>query len=223
MKENTVKIKSIAFINHDVLQIETERPKNYDFEPGQATNISINQKGWSDKKRPFTLTSLPNEKYLQFVIKVYPSHNGVTEKLATLKKDDQLILGDVFGAITYKGKGTFLAGGAGVTPFISIFRDLAERNVIAGNALVFANKTEKDIFLKDEFESHLGRKYINILSEENTENYPKGHIDKEFIKATITDFSQNFYICGPPEMTEAIRESLRELGVEEKRIVIEDY
>lgn len=223
MKENTVKIKSIAFINHDVLQIETERPKNYDFEPGQATNISINQKGWYNKKRPFTLTSLPNEKYLQFVIKVYPSHNGVTEKLATLKKDDQLILGDVFGAITYKGKGIFLAGGAGVTPFISIFRDLAERNVIAGNALVFANKTEKDIFLKDEFESHLGRKYINILSEENTENYPKGHIDKEFIKATITDFSQNFYICGPPEMTEAIRESLRELGVEEKRIVIEDY
>lgn len=223
MKENTVKIRSIEYINHDVLQIETERPKNYDFKPGQATDIAINKEGWKDKKRPFTFTSLPNEKYLQFVIKVYPSHDGVTEKLATLEKGDELLLGDVFGAITYQGKGTFLAGGAGVTPFISIFRDLDERNVINGNALVFANKTKKDIFLKDEFESHLGRKYINILSEENTENYPNGHIDKEFIKDTITDFSQNFYVCGPPEMTEAVTEDLKELGVEEKQIVIEDY
>jgi ferredoxin-NADP reductase len=223
MKENTVKIKSIEFINHNVLLIATERPQNYDFKPGQATDVAINQEHWKNKKRPFTFTSLPNQKDLQFVIKVYPSHNGVTEKMSSLKLGDELIIGEVFGAIQYNGKGTFIAGGSGVTPFISIFRDLDERNIIEGNALVFANKTEKDIFLKDEFEAHLGTKYINILSEESTEKYLKGYIDKEFINNTITDFSQNFYVCGPPEMTEAVTEDLKELGVEDKQIVIEEY
>ena len=51
----------------------------------------------------------------------------------------------------YKGKGVFIAGGAGVTPFISIFRDLKKQNKIGNNILIFSNKTEADIILKDEF------------------------------------------------------------------------
>ncbi|MCK7517280.1 MAG: hypothetical protein MZV64_05925 [Ignavibacteriales bacterium] len=47
-----------------------------------------------------------------------------------LKKDNELILHDVFGAINYKGEGVFIAGGAGVTPFISIFRYLQSKNEI---------------------------------------------------------------------------------------------
>lgn len=49
---------------------------------------------------------------------------GVTNELLSLKAGDNLIVNDIFGAIHYKGEGTFIAGGAGVTPFISIFRDL---------------------------------------------------------------------------------------------------
>jgi ferredoxin-NADP reductase len=48
-----------------------------------------------------------------------------------VKPGDQLIIRDVWGAITYKGKGVFIAGGAGITPFISIFRDLSARNELA--------------------------------------------------------------------------------------------
>ena len=46
------------------------------------------------------------------------------------KKDDELILHDVFGAIAYKGEGIFIAGGAGVTPFICIFRYLQSKKKI---------------------------------------------------------------------------------------------
>ena len=48
------------------------------------------------------------------------SLNGISK----LKPGDDLIIRDVWGAISYKGEGVFIAGGAGVTPFISIFRDL---------------------------------------------------------------------------------------------------
>ena len=56
---STVKVKEIHFINHDVLHIETEKPENFSFEPGQATEVAINKPDWKDEKRPFTFTNLP--------------------------------------------------------------------------------------------------------------------------------------------------------------------
>src|SRR5665648_810453 len=120
MENHLVKIKSIKHITPDVLQIVTQKPDNYTFAPGQATEIAINKTGWKDEKRPFTFTSLPIDDFLQFTIKTYPSHKGVTNELLQAKKDDELILHDVFGAIAYQGEGLFIAGGAGVTPFLSL-------------------------------------------------------------------------------------------------------
>jgi predicted ferric reductase len=62
-------------------------------------------------------------KQLEFTIKIYDSHKQVTKELAKLKHGDELIIRDVWGAIEYKGE-VFIAGGAGVTPFIAIFRKL---------------------------------------------------------------------------------------------------
>jgi len=221
MEKHTVKIKSIDFINYNVLGIVTEKPDAYNFKPGQATEVSINQEKWKDEKRPFTFTNLPQKDVLEFTIKVYPDHNGVTEQLSKLKAGDELILRDIFGAIQFKGKGTFLAGGAGVTPFIAILKSLGQ-DQIGNNTLIFANKEEKDIFLKNEFESLLGDRFLNVLSEEKTEKYAHGHIDKEFLKSTISDFSQYFYVCGPPEMVDNVVEDLKELGAARDKIVIED-
>ena len=120
--EHPVKIKSIEHVTHDVLRIVTEKPPSLSFKPGQAADISINKVNWQTEKRPFTFTSLPNYTYLEFTIKTYPSRKGVTNELLKLKKHDELIVADVFGDIAYKGKGVFIAGGAGVTPFIAIFR-----------------------------------------------------------------------------------------------------
>lgn len=222
MEKHLVKIKSIKHITPDVLQIVTEKPDNYTFTPGQATEIAINETGWKDKKRPFTFTSLPVDDFLQFTIKTYPSHKGVTNKLLQLEEGDELILHEVFGAIAYQGEGLFIAGGAGVTPFISIFRYLQLKNEIGGNKLIFANKTEDDIILAIEFEEMLGENFINILSEERTDGYAYGQIDEEFLKANIADFNQQFYVCGPPPMMDAIQKQLANLGVAKKAITTEE-
>lgn len=171
MKNLIIKIISIGHITHDVLQIFTEKPQQLDFTPGQATEISINKDGWQNEKRPFTFTSLPNDDYLQFTIKTYPLHKDVTNELLQLKANDELILNDVFGAIAYKNEGVFIAGGAGVTPFISIFRYLKSKNNIGDNKLIFANKTRDDIILKYEFNFALGENFINILSGEEEKGY----------------------------------------------------
>ena len=221
MSTHTVKILSIGHITRDALQIFTERPQGLDFSPGQAIDISINKEGWKNEIRPFTFTSLPDDFYLQFTIKTYPSHKGVTNELLQLRKNDELILGDVFGAIEYKGEGYFIAGGAGITPFVSIFRYLRSKNAVGDNKLIYANKTRDDIILKYEFQYFLGGNFINILSDEVVEGYAHGFITENFLKKHITDFSKNIYLCGPPPMMEAIEKILSGLNVDEKLIIKE--
>lgn len=223
MRQHIVKIKSIKHITHDVLQIVTEKPVHFNFSPGQATEISINQTGWKDEKRPFTFTSLPENDFLEFTIKTYPSRKGVTNKIIELAKDDELILHDVFGAIAYKDEGVFIAGGAGITPFISIFRYLQSKNKLGNNKLIFANKTKADIILEQEFKDLLGVNFINILSDDMVEGYAHGHITKDFLSKHITDISKQVYLCGPPPMMEAIEKQLIKLKVDKKLIVKEAF
>ncbi len=222
MEKIPVPIKSIKHVTHDVLQIVLEKPENLTFTPGQAAEISINLKDWKDEKRPFTFTSLPDDDFLQFTIKTYPWRQGVTNQLLQMRPGDEFILHDVFGAIAYKGEGVFIAGGAGVTPFICIFRDLKSKNKIGGNKLIFANKTRDDIILAGEFEEMMGPNFINILSEEKSDEYAYGFIDESFLKANLTNFDQHFYVCGPPPMMDAVLEHLENLGVPDDLIVTED-
>ena len=223
MQQHHVKIKSIDKITHNVLQIVTEKPTQYYFNPGQATDISINKKGWQNEKSPFTFTCLPENDYIEFTIKTYPSHKRVTNELLHLKINDELILHEVFGDIGYKGEGTFIAGGAGVTPFISIFRYLQSKNEIGNNKLIFANKTKADIILEQEFKNLLGNNFINILSDEKTEEYANGQITVDFLKTHITDLNKVFYVCGPPPMMEAIEKQLVNLQISKKSIVKESF
>ncbi|WP_159023781.1 flavodoxin reductase [Formosa sp. L2A11] len=223
MKQHIVKIESIDKVTHDVFKIVTVKPQNYVFIPGQATEVSINKKGWKDKKSPFTFTSLPEENHLEFIIKTYPSHKGVTGELIHLKINDELILHEVFGAINYKGEGVFMAGGVGVTPFVSIFRDLESKNELGNNTLIFANKTKNDIILEKEFKRLLGTNFINILSDEKVDGYANGQITKDFIQANNGGTHKLFYLCGPPPMMEAIEKQLADLHVDKKSIVKEEF
>ena len=223
MKQYIVKIQSIKHITHDVLQLVTEKPENYNFTPGQATHIAINKPGWKAKRNPFTFTCLPEDAFLEFTIKTYPAHKGVTNELLKLKEDDELILEEVFGAISYKGEGVFIAGGAGVTPFISIFRDLHAKNKVGNNTLIFANKTKADILLEKEFTDLLGKNFINVLSGEKTDGYANGQITEDFLKAYVNSTTQHVYVCGPPPMMEAVQKQLLNLHIPKKVIVVEAF
>lgn len=218
-----VKILSIAHLTHDVLKIVTAKPDTLSFKPGQAVDLSINKKGWVEELRPFTFTSLPDNEYVEFTIKTYPAHKGVTGELLLLTAGDELILHDVWGDILYKEEGVFIAGGAGITPFISIFKELEKENKIGNNRLIFANKEKADIILEDKFEKMLGKNFINVLSDENIEGYEQGRITPGIIKKHIISDTDYFYLCGPEQMMTAMEEQLGSLGIEKNFIVKENF
>ncbi len=213
-----VKVLEVEKITHDVLRIKLEKPTGYNYTSGQGAEIAINKEKWDKETRPFTLTSIPSDSYLEFTIKTYPSRQGVTNELLNLKANDEIILSEAWDTYSYNGEGVFIAGGTGITPFLSILRQLKKDGKVGDNKLYFANKTEEDIIQKDEFLSILKSNFINVLSDEDNPNYEKGFITKEFIEKHNIHKAKYIYICGPRPMTKSIVEALTELGVKSENI-----
>lgn len=216
-----VNILDIQQITHEVKCFRIEKPSGYKFLPGQATDVSINKPGIENELRPFTFTALPEAPYLEFTIKRYPDHHGITDKLHQLVVADQLLIGDAWGAIGYKGPGYFIAGGAGITPFISILRYLHSKQLALHNRLFFSNKTEGDIIYKNELQNILGNDAIFTLTRQQKEGYENTHLDEAFLEKHITDFSKHIYVCGPDKMISEISGTLQRLGASADTLVFE--
>lgn len=217
MEKHIVKVLKTEFVTHNVKRFTIEKPAGYTFISGQATDVSINKPGLETDLHPFTFTCLNSDDHLEFTIKIY---KGMTKKLLDINAGDELIIHEVFGAINYQGPGLFIAGGAGLTPFISIFRQLKADNKLAGNTLLFANRTENDIVIKDELDEMLGQNHVDILSNPSSGHQGK-RIDKDLIKQYLTSQMEYCYICGPDEFVAVMKNYLIELGIKEDKIVIE--
>jgi hypothetical protein len=215
VKEYKLKILKIDFVTHNVKRFIFEKPKNYKFIPGQAVDASINNE-LKGEKRPFTFTSKNDDLVLEFTMKRY---DGMTKKFHELNPGDEILIGEPFGTINYKGEGTFIAGGAGITPFLAIFRNLGDK--IEGNKLMFSNKTRKDIICENELSYMFGDNVKFLITDEEMEGYVNGRIYENFLKKEITQFDQYFYICGPPTFVSEIKDNLIKLGAKKERIITE--
>jgi len=209
-----VQILKTEMVTHNVRHYRVEKPKNFHFGPGQATEVSIDKPDWTDEKRPFTFTSLVDEPTLEFTIKSYRDHPGVTNALWGCEAGDHLLLREVFGTIQYRGPGTFIAGGAGVTPFIAILRHLNAKGGLAGNRLIVSNRTEKDIILRDEFEAMEGLETLWTVTADPKSKLLQQRIDAAFLREHLGTFKQHFYLCGPDAMVADLRAALEELGAD---------
>ncbi|WP_017257493.1 ferredoxin reductase domain-containing protein [Pedobacter arcticus] len=216
-----VKITEVTPLVTNVFRIRTEKPAGYNFSPGQATEVSLQYEGWEKEKRPFTFTCLPKDNFLEFTIKTYEDHQGVTKRISTIAPGDEFEIGDAWGTINYKGEGVFIAGGAGVTPFLSILRDLHQKGALGYNQLICSNKFEDEIICYDELKSMLGDRFINTITKQNEPELHIGRIDKEYLQAHIKDFNQQFYVCGPQGFTKTILGILKESGANAEGLVFE--
>jgi hypothetical protein len=215
-KEYKLKILKIDFVTPEVKRFVFEKPKNYKFIPGQAVDTSINNNEFRKEKRPFTFTSKNTDLVLEFIMKRY---DGMTKNFHELNPGDEIIIGEPFGTINYKGEGTFIAGGAGITPFIAILRSLGKN--IGNNRLIFSNKTRKDIICENELLDIFGDNVKFLITDEEVDGYVNGRIYENFLKKEIPQFDQYFYICGPPAFVTDVKNNLIKLGAKEGKIITE--
>ncbi len=175
-------LKQIDPVTHDTHHLIFDRPDGFEYAPGQGVELFLIKEGWEAKGRPFTPVTLPNEPTLEFVIKSYPDHHGVTEQIGKMVPGDAVEMKGPFGAISDQGPGVFIAGGAGITPMIAILRNqLHDHGTLAGSTLVFANKTQADIIWRDWFESMVGLKTAFVVDEPGA-SVPQQKLDRDYLR-----------------------------------------
>lgn len=222
MAGTKVKVLSTTYLSHNVKLFIVEKPDGYKFIPGQGTDVAIDKEGWRSKKRPFTFTSLNSSPTLEFTIKIYRYHHGVTEQMEKLMNGDHLIIHEPWGAITYKGPGVFIAGGNGITPFVAILRQLEADRKLVGNTLIYSNKTSQDVVLNDEFERMLGSEYHKVFTREHVAGFLDERIYEDYLVETVKDFNRKFYICGPDHFTKDLQRMLSNIGVKSDALIVEE-
>lgn len=218
---HTVKLLMSQFVTHDVKHFIVSKPDGFSVVPGNGVELAIDQPGLREQGRPFTPTGLAADRVLEFTIKAYPAHEGVTQALHRLQPGAELLMSEPFGTISYQGPGVFIAGGAGVTPFLAILRDLGRTGNAAGQTLIFSNKTPRDVICEKELRELLGERCILTCTGAAAPGYENRRIDRAFLEQKISDFKQRFYVCGPPSFMEAVNDALTELGAQPQSLVFE--
>lgn len=115
----SVKILKKNWLTTNVLCLTLEKPPFYSYRIGQAVEVTLDLPQFYGDRAPFTLTSLNSDEYLELIIKVYPDHNGITLAISNLREGDKLIIGDPWDSYRNLGPGIFIAGGTGITSFVS--------------------------------------------------------------------------------------------------------
>lgn len=222
MRKHKVKILSIEEIALNIYRLVIEKPSGYSFIPGQYTEITLNEDIQNKNKAHYSFTGLIDTDNLGFILKPCSGSNSLTVKIITLKPDDELIISEPQGSLRYKGMGTFIAGGTGITSFISIFRNLKQKKDLAGNKLIYANKTINDAILHNELLDMLGMDYTNLFTEERFQNFYFGRIDRNFLRMEIVDFAQYFYVSGSVEFVQNVKIIFKGFEVAAESIIFEE-
>lgn len=218
-----LKLREIHKATHDTHHLIFDMPPGFDFEAGQAIEMKLQKDGWQDEGRPFTPVSLPGEDTLEFLIKSYPSHDGVTEQIAKMKVGDKVSIEGPFGDMRDRGPGVFIAGGAGITPMIALLRKrLREEGNLEGSTLVFSNKTEDDIIWREKLSEMPDLTVAYVVSEGNGGTVPQHELSRDYLRQFIEPGTL-CYLCGPPPMMDAVQAELDALGVDPGDLVADDW
>lgn len=217
------RIKQIKKETHDTFTLIIKKPRNFNYEAGQFCFLKLN-KNKLYARHPFTISSAPHQENLEFTIK---NTGRFTETAQNLKKNSKIKIEGPYGLfVPEKNKNLLLvAGGVGITPFISIIKDHTHKKSKTKITLLYASKTQKDIIFKKELDVLLRKnknlKVVHFLSRENKKGYEQRLQEKNFLKNT--DLSKRnqkktlLMMCGPEDLKRKIKKILKEKNIRIKQ------
>jgi ferredoxin-NADP reductase len=218
-----VTMKKIFKLNPVAKSITLKRPDGFDFIAGQHVIFYIDKKGG----KPFTMTSSPTDKRrLEFGIKRV---GEFTKKLHELKPGDKVEILGPLGTFYFEDKTkddlVFIAGGSGITPFISMLRYIEEKKLRNRVTVIYSNKKSKEAMYFGELELLRDKGIINEIVYTVTGKDPdwsglRGRVSREMLESVHAPEKKVFFICGPPEFEEAVSKILRKIHIRRKRVKI---
>ena len=220
-------VRQIRWETADTFTLILEPNRKFMFKAGQFCFLRIDK----DKlytRHPFTISSPPQEEYLHFTMKLKGRFSRIASQL---KEGEEVIVEGPFGTFTVEDDEkelVFIAGGVGITPFMSMIKDNISNNKKQKITLFYCLKNEGDTIFKNKLDNIRKSwfKKVCIISQDkkNLAGDEKGYINKEIIAKHIGKLGNSlFYICGPEGLKDAVMKALIDLGVKKKDISIEDF
>ena len=214
-----------------------EKPADFTFKAGQNGDFTLINPVETDGEgntRTFSFVSAPSEKEIQIATRMRDT--AFKRNLKTMPFGTTVELAGPMGSMTLHNDVTkpaaFLAGGIGITPFMSMLRDAAERKLPHRISLFYSNRRPEDAPFLSELDDLQGKnanfKFIgtmtNVKDSKLAWNGETGYIDGTMLKKYLGDLnSPIYYLAGPPAMTAAMRKTLNDAGVNDDYIRSEDF
>jgi len=213
------------------------RPPEFRFQAGQSLAMSLIAPPETDGEgdtRTFTIASAPHEPDLMAATRMRDTAFKRVLKSAPVGTvvridgpDGEMVLHDDAGR-----PAVFLAGGIGITPFLSMARHAARERLPHRIYLFYSNRRPQDAAFLPELQNleRLNSSYrlIATMAEAGKSARPwsgeTGFIRREMLERHLPDVaSPVYYFAGPPAMTMAMREMLQGMGVGEDAMRYEEF
>lgn len=179
------------------------------FSPGQYAEMTLAGVPYDSRgnRRSFTLASSPHDELIRFGVKFYPKSSTYKQALGSLEQDASVLINHVAGNFTLPGGDEpiiMLAGGVGITPFISQLRALHDE---AGHHITLHH------FIADQQEKIYSDELMSARQRGVNVQYHIGIDDTISDQYILDNKDSAWYISGPPPMVRAYTKRLRAGGV----------
>ena len=238
---HTLKIKEVRKETVDCVSILFDVPEyltqSFTFKQGQYLTLKTNIEG-EEIRRSYSICSAPFENELRIAIKHVEGGKFSTYANKKLKKGDTLEVAPPDGRFTtllnfnHKKHYVLIAAGSGITPILSILKSVLQEEPQSDITLIYGNKNAASVIFREEIEGlknkHMQKlRVFHVLSRER--------VDAEFLHGRInaskmTAFAEKvpeilrgseYFLCGPEDMINEVREVLNSYNIDKKNIHFE--
>jgi ferredoxin-NADP reductase len=237
MADKTTKLIRSEQIAEGTSAFHLERPLGFDYEAGQTIDLTLIDPTDMDAEGPvrtFSLVSAPHEKDLMFATRMRDT--AFKRTIAAAKAGLEISWDGPYGSFTLHKNASkpavFLAGGIGITPFMSIIKDAVHKNLPHEMYLFHSNNRPEDSPFFGEVTTidhstpnfHFIPTMTTMEKSSQKWNGETGFITAEMIQKQIGDLSKPiYYLAGPPGFVSAMRTMLKNAGADEDNIKFEEF
>lgn len=210
------------------------RPEGFSFRAGQAVRIRLVDPPQTDDKgdsRTFSLASAPSDDTLQVATRMRDT--AFKRVLRSLERGAVVGMRGPMGDFTLPDDPArpvvLLAGGIGVTPFMSMLREEDRRGSRRPRVLICANRSAPDAPFLDELQrlaQHgTGSRLVSVLTEAPPAPGTRGGIaDPALLARELHGLDDAaYYLAGPPGMVGALRTALAAFGAPSASIRTDEF
>ena len=237
MADKTARLISREEVAEGTMAFHFEKPSGFSFRAGQFADVTLTDPLETDTEgntRSFSIASPPFANELVFTTRMRDTAFKRSLKEAT--SATKLKISPAAGSFTLHKNlakpAVFLAGGIGITPFLSMVQQADRDRLSQKLYLFYSNRRPEDAAFLDDLKAldatnHNFRLICTMTEMSKSKKEWKGEtslIDKEMLSRYLSNLQGPiYYIAGPPDMVTAIRETLLSAGVEENNIRTDEF